>query len=296
MLVTGSHYSGTTLVGRVLSSPLLSRYLHEPFNIEKSISQSKNIFDKWYFYIEEDPSRLKALGRIINQNNILGQAFDKRKYIKRPSDILRISKFLYDNLGFIDTLIVKDPIAAFSADRLSRYFDMSVVVMVRHPCAFVESIIRKRAAFPFSDLLSQETLMRDHLAPHRAAMKECSNKGLLEQGALLWLVIYDVLLKYCERNSRFHLFKHEDIVRDPESEFRRMAKAINIGFVTNMEKTIDDLMDTANPTTTDALSGKGYVKRNPLACAEHWRDALDKDQIDYILRVTGPVFERVYRP
>ncbi len=81
-------------------------------------------------------------------------------------------------------LIVKDPVAALSSDRLARNFDLEVVVLVRHPAAFAASLKRLNWWHPFEHFLEQEMLTERYLDPYRAEIVS-KPENIAEQAAML---------------------------------------------------------------------------------------------------------------
>ena len=59
--------------------------------------------------------------------------------------------------------LIKDPIAFFSACWLQQIFNMKAVCLIRHPAAFVNSIINARWDFPFQHFLDQSLLSLIHI-------------------------------------------------------------------------------------------------------------------------------------
>ena len=57
ILVTGSHLSGTTWVGRMLTYPNAVGYIHEPFNVQDDIRRLNGTtapFRYWFTYLNDE--------------------------------------------------------------------------------------------------------------------------------------------------------------------------------------------------------------------------------------------------
>jgi hypothetical protein len=54
ILVTGSHRSGTTWVGRIIASSPSVAYIHEPFHIRHDPDVCPARFDHWFTYVCEE--------------------------------------------------------------------------------------------------------------------------------------------------------------------------------------------------------------------------------------------------
>jgi hypothetical protein len=68
--------------------------------------------------------------------------------------------------------LIKDPFAFFSSEWLAERFDMAVVVVIRHPAAFVSSIINLNWSHPFSHFLEQTLLLNERLVPFEDEIRE----------------------------------------------------------------------------------------------------------------------------
>ena len=88
--------------------------------------------------------------------------------------------------------LMKDPCALFSAEWLARRFDMQVVIMIRHPAAFVSEMQALQVPFPFSHLLKQPLLMEAHLLPFEGAIQDYASHthSIMDQALLAWKLFY----------------------------------------------------------------------------------------------------------
>src|SRR6185369_11076039 len=94
--------------------------------------------------------------------------------------------------------LLKDPLALFSAEWLADRFNMDVVIMIRHPAAFVSSIKKLNWTHPFSHFLEQPLLMETVLSPFTAEIKEHASKeySITDQAILLWRLLHYVTMNY----------------------------------------------------------------------------------------------------
>lgn len=165
ILVTGSHRSGTTWVGRILSTAPRARLVHEPFNLTM-VSPARSFDPKvWYRYIYE--------GNTDQYHEAIRRTLETQPYhhdLSRGSPSLR--RTIRAHLAFAirgkrDRVIYKDPLAFFSVPWLAAEFGMIPVVMIRHPAAFVSSVLLKNWRFNFTNFTRQPALMDGPLAPWR---------------------------------------------------------------------------------------------------------------------------------
>jgi len=181
ILVTGSHRSGSTWVGQMLSLPYNIKYVSEPFNPSYGLRK----FKSWFVYINSN-----------NENNYRSEINKLLKFRGNYRFNLPALRY-WSNLvwPFNKRVVVKDPIACFSSQWLSDNFDMEVIVLFRHPVAFYTSLKRLDWHFDFDNFLNQSDLMADHLGLFSDLIKK-DNKSYAEEAAILWLCIYHVLDKY----------------------------------------------------------------------------------------------------
>ena len=66
--------------------------------------------------------------------------------------------------------------AFFSAEWLADRFDMNVVIVIRHPAAFVSSVKKLNWHHPMSHFLEQPALMREHLYPFEEQIRELASR------------------------------------------------------------------------------------------------------------------------
>src|SRR5664280_860143 len=127
--------------------------------------------------------------------------------------------------------------ALFSAQWLAGRFDMNVVLMIRHPAAVASSL--RQLSYTsvnvpriLSDILNQPLLIRDHLSPFEAEIKELAVPGqdALDQAALLWKLFYHVVLKYKEQNPNWIFVRYMDLAHDPVNVFREVFRQLDLEF------------------------------------------------------------------
>jgi hypothetical protein len=112
ILVTGSHRSGTTWVGRMLAMAPRTMYIHEPFNISIGLGVVAKPFSRWFQYIcdENAHNYEEALRQVFTYDYPLGANLVKAKTLR---DIAAIVKdqglFLFHRIRG-DTPVIKDPI------------------------------------------------------------------------------------------------------------------------------------------------------------------------------------------
>lgn len=273
ILITGAHRSGSTWVGKMISASSKVRYVHEPFNIGRSVLPPP--FQTWFQYLD----------------NKSDTSFQKRvlKYLKlfldtAPVAIIKTTPFLKGPKRFlveyrsrwIRRTVFKDPIALMAAPWLFENLDCQVVVLVRHPAAFVASLKVKDWKFDFDHFLSQERLMKTHLSEFSEEIKNYSEKpiDIVSQGILLWNCFYKVVLEYKkEWGEEWYFAVHEELSKEPLVEFKKIYTFLDIPWGKHVEEQV--------LKTTKSTTESNHV-RDSLENIHTWKNRLSEEEIERI--------------
>ena len=168
ILVTGSHRSGSTWVGRMIAEAPSVCYVHEPFNI--SYPPNRGVcnaeFKYWFTYInsENETNFNSAI------KNTLELKFDFIGALQSVKSLEHVKR-LYTNYWHFfrhriqgSRVLLKDPLAFFSSEWLAEKFDMNIIIVIRHPAAFVSSVKQLNWPHPFSHFLRQPLLLKNILS------------------------------------------------------------------------------------------------------------------------------------
>lgn len=293
ILVTGSHRSGTTWVGKMLSFSRSVGYINEPFNIQwcrPGICSAK--FDHWFPYITKENESI-FYDHIKNTLEFRYNIIEELKAIRSPKDIARMfrdyvkcSMYHFRNA----TPLIKESLCIFSAEWLASTFDMDVVVLIRHPAAFASSLKRKNWTFQFSNLLEQPSLMRDHLHPFIDEIREYADKDqdIVAQASLLWKAIYHTVSQYKKQHPDWIFLRHEDLSRDPLGGFQTLFEKLNIEFSEYIREMIRKYSDPANPS--EAHEGVTHsLRRDSRSNIWNWKTRLTSSEIEKIRSQVGDI-------
>ena len=179
--------------------------------------------------------------------------------------------------------LMKDPIALFSAPWLASKFDMDVIVLIRHPAAFVSTYKRRKWRHPFDHFLKQPLLMKEHLYPFEAEIVEYAEKepDIIDESALLWKIIYSFVIKLQTHYSDWLFIRHEDISRNPLTGFENIKNVFNIEYSQEVIKKIAKYSDSVNPG--EVPSNNSYdLFRNSKENIWNWKNRLTGAEIDKI--------------
>ena len=295
ILVTGTHRSGTTWVGKMLAADAMTAYISEPLNVLHRPGVFHAKVACWYPYIceENEPAYLPAFQELMEFDYRL---WDEIRSIRSRRDFLRMGRdflIFYNGLMRGQRILLKDPFAVFSTPWFAKRLNCKVVITVRHPAAFASSLKRLNWLFDFQDLLNQPLLMRDQLEPYREQMQAIQPDDVLGQAALLWKLIYGSVPATRERNPDFIVVRHEDLSLDPLGGYRDLYQALGLTFTSRVEKFILNSSSSENPAELSRKKVHGF-KLDSRANISIWKKRLTAEEIDRIRKMTEEVAPLYY--
>ncbi len=300
ILVTGSHRSGSTWIGRILALDADSGYIHEPFNRRHRKGICRAHFKHTYIYI----TKANEAAYLAPLSDTLNWKFSTRAQltqIKAPRDLA----FMARNMSHFQIMrlrqarpILKDPIALFSAPWLAERFGMRVVVSIRHPAAFVASLkVAGWDRFPFADLRDQECLMHERLAPFRDEIDAAASQPpeVVDMGILLWKIFHHQIHRYRTEHPDWNFVRHEDLSRDPGSTFRELFDSLGLRFSQSVAEKLQTF--TKDGTNRRSLLMRGThhrLVRDSKANVFSWKTRLSPKEIDRIRQSVSPLSDKFY--
>lgn len=232
ILVTGSHRSGKSIITNGIAQSGKYNIIHEPLNINQRIGRNGLKLKHYYTYIyegnsdrfkKEFDSTLCYDYRLVQEIKSVNSFYDMGRICK---DILLSLKHKMNKKA----PLIDDPFSVFSAEWFYHQYDAKIIVLIRQPASFVSSLKTLNYHFPFGDLLEQKELMIQKLNPFKNEIKEfCeTNKTIVEQGELLWRIIYSSVLNYRIKYKDDWLFiKFEDLIDNPYKTFNKTYRYID---------------------------------------------------------------------
>ncbi len=297
VFVTGSHRSGTTWAGQMISAAPHVAYIHEPFNPNVNAWISPNPFKNWFEYIcdENSGDYTQIIDEIVHFRHPLSL---NRKFpeTKTPKNIIREIRnqglYLLHKLNR-DRPLIKDPIAFFSAEWLYKRYNMDVLVLIRHPAAFCSSLKIMNWEFDFNNFLKQPLLMERYLYPFEKEIREFAKnkKHNIEKGILQWNCIHNTIKIYREKYPDWLFIKHEDLSADPVNQFKSIYQKFGVEFTQKAKKIIQENSGTHNPV--EQQEGFEY-KRNSKENIKTWKWRLSQEEISQIRMKTSQVASSFY--
>ncbi len=259
LLIFGAPRSGSTWLAEIVSSlpgycqvfePLYPVYVKEAGVAGVKINMYLGPHDDWHSgreFLEQVLS-----GRLMN--SWLASQISLRKALQARRLVV---KFVRGNmmLGWVcQNFNVKPP-----------------VLVIRHPCAVVSSLLQKNWT-PGKD----KVLSNPYFRQHADILEKCQKLNTAEElNALTWCLHYHAPLSL-PKPYPFVLICYEKLVKDGETEIKRLFSSWRLELPSEIAQQLQKPSDTSTPTSqikhgSDPLTG--------------WRNRLNNDQIENILGV-----------
>ncbi len=283
ILVTGSHRSGTTWVGKIISSSPTVGYIQEPFNIHCRPGRCTARFPYWFQYIceENEEQYLHHIEQTLQFRYHVGEEIG---VMRGPRDAARMVRdlwrFQFHRINRHRPLL-RDPFAFYSAEWLAKRFAFDVVVLIRQPSAFVASVKLLQWEHPFDHFLKQPLLMRDHLGAFEGEIREFAERkqAVVDQAILLWRLTHSVIIRYRDRHPEWIFARHRDLSLNPLSEFPQIFARLNLPYGVREE------INTRHYCMAEARRTRYVwddVVRNSARNVSLWRKVLTDEELERV--------------
>lgn len=278
------------------SPPLV--YIHEPFNpgvgdrfiparfprqfeLVTSATQAvyRPAFAQTLRFYYDLPTALKRWGR---------PRWSRRYWLDIREALLTGARCAVHRLVPLWRPLVKDPIASVSAEWLGRTFSMHVVVLVRHPAGVVSSLLRFRMTTPPEAFLAQPELLARLPGPMVDDLRAAHSE--IDQAIMQWRVVNYLLDIYRRRNLHWVVVPFDQLALQPEDTFRSLCERLAVPFTPRMGKLIAQHSDARNPVEPEK---SWTLKRNSRVSKDQWKLRLTAEQVDYINKRCGDLWESV---
>jgi len=189
--------------------------------------------------------------------------------------------------------LLKDPIALFSSEWLADTFDLDVVVLIRHPAAFVASLKTRKWRHGFWEFLDQPLLMRDFLNPFEQEIRyfAAGGRDIVDESAALWKVLYSAVARFQEQRPDWNFVRLEDLSRDTLPTFQKLYDDLELKWGEKVESFVHSTSDKKNLVVD---SNAGSVRRNSAAHSWSWQKQLTPEEIERVRTSTDPLWKRFY--
>ena len=301
ILVTGANRSGTTWVGKMLCCSNKILQVWEPFNYlmppESKIAGTNPLKEQYHYILNKETAQIK---------NYLNRRIVSAAYMTNKPPQSNLSQ-LYKALGAVNNLVelgignkqvlFKDPIALLSAEWLASQYQAKVIILIRHPAAYVNSIKRVNWDMSLECLLTQTEFMaslpHDLVAEISDRLKNQTGDGYnLEDAALSWKVFHRVIYQYQQAHPDWIFVRHEDLCQDYLSGFEKLYSQLNLPWNQTVVERIKHYCD--RPQESELGSQIHRLSRNSRAASQAWKHSLTESESDRILEITKDVADLFY--
>ena len=300
-MVTGSHRSGTTWIGRTISQHQDIRYINEPFNAAKPHRLTGLKLNTWFTHFESSSQKeeiIRSFDTIFQSNPITNSIYickaagsDLKTPFRFIKHLMLESYFKVLKLR----ILIKDPIALLSAGWLYENFHFNVICMIRNPLSFIGSVKITGWDFDFKNFLRQEELMTNWLADYADRIeymcKKRNKSDFIDRASLLWNILHFVISDYQQRYSDWLFLKHEEIASRPDLGFQKIFDYLELEMNDMIQKYIKQYTSDLNPRIAASNS---YQQRNSREILNLWKERLTKDEIDRVIINTSDIASKFY--
>lgn len=293
ILITGSHRSGTTWVGRVIAANKSVIYIHEPFNLDSHDKRFAYAIDTWYLAAAKStqaPQILSAYRRMLLKTQNPWHRARTQADIASPIEFL---KSLAWAIAEPRRVLLKDPIALMSAEWLEEKLCCKVICMIRNPLAFVSSLVRWNWTFDFNNFRRQNDLMETHFrnfAPQIIHFSE-NEMDVVDQACLLWNLLHLTIAGYKEKHPDWLFLRHEDLVATPDAGFKKIFDYIDLPYTNEVQQALHDSIsgDTGETESTD------YRARDSKGVLDTWKSRLTPSEVVRVIASTKDIASNFYQ-
>ena len=313
ILITGSHRSGTTWVGNIIRNLPRIYYLHEPLT-PNSITRGLFNTEIWYKYY--DPKKeYENIETILNELFSGSYPFKAMFHFKNslphtdyrnPNGIndgkIDLKYFKWRINAYIDSKrlnkkeiipLIKDPIALTAAEWIYHKWNSKNVVLIRHPAAFVSSLIRLNWRFNFENFTKQPDLIDRFLGPYRSQINN-PPKDFISEASLIWTCITKIIIEYQKLYPNWLYIRHEDLSYDPINEFELLFKRLELSFSNKVKRFIQSTSSHSNPSEVSKKTKVHQLQRDSKKNIKNWKKRLSKDEIKLIRDKTEHLSNKFY--
>lgn len=305
ILVTGAPRSGSTWLGNVLCLAPNVGFVHEPFNRHCSSGLCRADFPHSFVEVTEanEARYLEAMQDTLAWRFSPGAELRAIPARAKPRPPRALARLVRDYAYFEQMrrrgarMVVKDPIALFSADWIARRFGAKVVVLIRHPAGFVASMRAAGFVMNFEAFRRQPALMEGRLAPFADEIRAAAphRSPSIEANTLLWRILHHHIDLLSREHPDWIFVRHEDLSRDPAAAFPPLFERLGLPFTAEVAAGLAQFTSDQPALGRFSLFGtRRRTMRSSSASVHAFRNRLDPEEIATIRRLASPIWERFY--
>ena len=313
--VVGTHYSGISWVGNILSFANKSSFRDEQILVPSASMYRKKGFindsfglkskdDFWFRYID-DQLFPDAFSLVQNNLNYKFDFLDSLELIDKHNLLYELDANTFDAVFFCirkklaweffksdnSKNVFISEVGIFSSEWFSSRFKSKVVIVIRNPLSFVQSLLNHGHKYDFKAITNQKKLMKTYLSDYADDLyNPPSYNDIVGQGILLWNINYSVALKLLKKHPDWISIKLEDLNNNPIKEFYKLYRKLDLSFDKRIYSKIIDFSTDKKISTPDGFDNN---KRNSSKMNNRWRTLEDKT-ITRVIDGTEKVFSQYY--
>ena len=313
ILITGSHRSGTTWVGNIIRNLPSIFYLHEPLT-PNSITRGLFNTEIWYKYYDPE-KEYENIETILNELFSGSYPFKAMFHFKNslphtdyrnPNGIndgkIDLKYFKWRINAYIDSKrlnkkeiipLIKDPIALTAAEWIHQKWNSKNVILIRHPAAFVSSLIRLNWRFNFENFTKQPDLIDRFLGPYRSQINN-PPKDFISEASLIWICITKIIIEYQKLYPNWLYIRHEDLSYDPIKEYELLFEKLKLQFSNEVKKVIHSSSNFSNPSEVANSKVVHQLQRNSRDNIKNWKKRLNNKDINKVRDLTEHLSQSFY--
>ncbi|MGH6948243.1 MAG: hypothetical protein ACREDZ_13010 [Kiloniellales bacterium] len=303
VLVTGSPRSGTTIVGTLLGFARGARYLYEPMHAERGMTTVGNWLEvpgTTQFSLELADECIRNVGRLqlilkpVQRagGNLLSRFVKKHVTGTRTKVSYRLCRLD----PFLKTIIWKDPLACFLVERASTIHRIPVIATIRSPLATMASHKRMNWGTRHSEIYDLANRLREiGLVFSTKVSTNPQYAGEAAYGAaMLWHLIYSVLLTWHERGIDFRFVDLDRLVAQPIEVCRELYAFAGLDLGRSEERKIGAIYGAEPASKEGPRHGRVHdMRRSPHSITDYWRKILTHDEIEFCNSLNADLWDRL---
>jgi len=254
ILIAGNGRGGTTWLAELVNFDQRYRLIFEPFHSGK-VSICGCFARRQYLRPENDDPRYLEPANLILTGRVRSDWTDA-----------------YNKRFLCDRRLIKDIRVNLMLKWMRTHFsEVPIVLLLRHPCAVAHSRTYQGWSDSFDDVLAQELLVQDFLAPFVSQMELASSP--FERHIFLWCIENYVPLRQLQAGDGLVVF-YEDLCQQPERELQRLFSFLGRDLSNDVFQRLDiPSSQTRSRSSAIAIGGDLVSSWRPFVTPEMWRRA-----------------------